>query len=412
MARTTQETNKANIDREDAMKLEETRKQFRVEKEERLLASIRTMDNLFARVRGDADTEAQGRQLWRDAVEYWNKNVPEGVRPSSASKSTPYQEDPESLMMPRIYDEEDLESSSHIRAPVNARQTYLSDRLNPLRRSSQPSVRGFYNTGYGLAERRLPHRPSTDVLELSGEAEAEAAVTPFPSTKYQISQQTLSDDFRLSRPYSGSREAEGKQTQPVLTILRTTTRVYQVHRVTPTQSRGSAHRRGYDSEQAPTPSYSSFQREYHRVASTHWRDYDFERAPQPSCSDLQRTGTREYSRAQTTNEDWQAQGSSSPDFNQGCRYQTRKPHGWYEDWVAETTGEEAKGLQHGSSASVTLYSYGNQARPSGAKRSRSWDDDGEEETRDEDAINDENDGIGTPACSRITFASRKRLRLS
>ncbi|RYP80890.1 hypothetical protein DL770_006048 [Monosporascus sp. CRB-9-2] len=411
MPRTAQKAKKANIDPEGAINLEDTRRKFRVEKEERLLASIRTMDHLFARVRG-GDTEPQGPQLWWDDVEYWNKHALEGVRPSSGSRSTSYQEDRETITMwPHIYDEEDLESSFHIRAPLNARATYRSDRLNPLRQSSQHSVCDSYNSGYGLAKRHLPHRSSSDVLVLSGTTDIEAACTPPPSTKYEISQQTLSDDFHLSRPYSGSQEAECKQAQPVLTVLRTTTRVYQIHRVPPTQSPGSAHRRDYDSEQAPKPSYSDLQQEYRSAASTHRRDYGFERAPQPSCSDLQRTGTREYSRAQTTREAWQAQGSSSPDFDQQCRYQTRKPHGWDEDWAAETTGDEVKGPQHRSSTSVSLYLYGNQAQPSGPKRSRSWDD-GKEEICDEDAINDEDDGIETPAYSRCTFASRKRLRLS
>ncbi|RYP49233.1 hypothetical protein DL768_005007 [Monosporascus sp. mg162] len=360
MSRTTQTAKKASIDPEDAIRLEEPRRQVPVEKEERLLASI------------------------RKTVGYWNIHAPKGVRPSSVSRSTSYQEDREPpTMWPRVCDEEDLESSSHIRAPVNARQNYRSDRLNPLRQSPQPSVRDSYNNGYGLAGRRLPRRPSTDVLELRRETEVEAASTPSPSTKYEISQQTLSDDFHVSRPYSGSQEAEGGQAQPVLTVLRTTTRVYQVHRVPPAQSRGSAHR----------------------------RDYDSERAPEPSCSDLQRTGTREYTRAQTPSEDWQAQGSSSLDFDQRHRYQTRKLHGWDEDWAAETTGDEVKGPQHGSSTSVSLYSYGNQAQPSGAKRSRSWDD-GKEEILDEDAINDEDDGVENRPNSRSTFTSRKRLRLS
>ncbi|RYO85260.1 hypothetical protein DL762_005281 [Monosporascus cannonballus] len=391
MPRATQKAKKVEIDPEDAIKLGKARRQLQVEKEERLLASIQTMDHLFARIRGVGDTEPQRPQLWRDDVgfwnrshvQHWNKHAPEGVRPSSAAGRTSYQKNYETPTTRRwLYDGEYLESSPQIRGPVNTRQTYLRDRFNSLRRSSRPSVRGSYDSGYGFARRHLSHRPSTDVHELSGEAEVEVAATPSPSTRYEISQQTLSDDFHLSRPYSGAPEAEDEQAQPVLTVLRTTTRLYQVHRVPPTRSRGSAHGRHYDSKQAPKPSHSA----------------------------LQRTGTREYSRAGPINEGQLAQGGSMPDFDQRSRYQTSKPHGWDEDWVAETTGDEAKSPQHGSSTSVPRYSYGNQAQPSAAKRSRSWDDD-DEERRDEDAINNGYDGNETPAYSRSTFASRKRLRL-
>ncbi|RYP71116.1 hypothetical protein DL771_005050 [Monosporascus sp. 5C6A] len=337
MPQASRKAKEPNVDPEDAIRLEEAMRQFRVEKEARFLASLRTTDHLLARVRGGDDTEPQGPQPWRDDIECWNKHAPEVVRPSSANKSMSYQEDRETpTMWPRIHDEEDLE-------------------FNPLRQSPQPSVLDSYDSGYGLAERHIPHRPSTDILELSGETELEAAGTPSPSTKYEISRRTLSDCFHLSRPYSGSQEAEGEQAQPVLTVLRTTTRVYQVHRVPPTQSRGSAHGGEYDPEQA--------------------------------------------------------KGSISPEFDQRCLYQTRKPHGWYEDWAAETTDDEAKGLEHGSSTSVSRYSNGSLAQPSGAKRSRSCGG-SEEEIRDEDAMNDEDDGIETTAYSRSTFASRKRLCLS
>ncbi|RYP60490.1 hypothetical protein DL769_008095 [Monosporascus sp. CRB-8-3] len=409
MPRATQKAKKVKIDPEDAIKLEAARRQFRDEKEEHLLASMWAMDHLFAQGPWGGDTEPQGPQLWWDNVKFWNKHAPEGVRPSSAAKSMPYQGNRETpTTWPRIYDSE---SSPQTRAPVNARQTYRRDRFNSLRQSSQPCVRDSYDSGYGLARRHLPRRPSTDVLELSGEAEVETAGTPSPSTKYEISQQTLSDDFHLSQPYSRSQEAEGEQAQPVLTVLRTTTRVYQVHQVPPTRSRGPAHRRYYDSEQAPKPSYSGLQREYRRAASTHWGSYDVNQATGPSCSDSQRTGTREYSHPESTSEGRLARGSSTPDSGQRRRYQTSKRHGWDEDWAAETTGDGAKGPQDGSRTPVSCYSCGNQAHPSGVKRSRSRDDD-KEEIRDEDVINDEDDGIETPAYPRSIFASRKRLRLS
>lgn len=54
--------------------------------------------------------------------------------------------------------------------------------------------------------------------------------SPFLSQSYRVSEDTLHDDFYISRPSYQRQQEDCDEAQPELTVLRTTTRLYQVHK--------------------------------------------------------------------------------------------------------------------------------------------------------------------------------------
>lgn len=166
---------------------------MRVVKEREEISPDKARDHLFARVRpctDDSDGMAKKSQ----------NGIQKGTTTPARPTDRPYH------------------TGSEASSPVTALPSFLSPSTGPYDDSE-------------TIQQPLPQL-STQIQDLSNEDMGQSVIrAPLFSHSYQISNEILGDDFYISRPSSQKSKVDHGQAQPELTVLRTTTRLYQVHRL-------------------------------------------------------------------------------------------------------------------------------------------------------------------------------------